>query len=356
MTTARTENRTSGRCPRPQIQTQSDQLPNRIELPMTVSIEHTICPNTSAGKRNSHNSSPAPRLATLDATGVPARSALPSCDDGWSLKSQHTGAGGRGEQFWTTARRVNTNSVELTVPTENVRYHINALLCAGMTVKLIAALAVLTPAAIRHLRKTSTTTTAPDIAAAVLAITFHPSRGRVSTPSIGARRRLRALNSMGYSDAFLARRLGVDLDVVSHMPEVGLIGTTLWESIDDLYDELAMQVGPDTEVRDRSRAAGLVPPLGWNDDEIDHPKAKRKDRAKGLVGSDPAAIIRRVRGERVALHTADVKEIMRIALIGNWSPRRVADVLGIEVESATREMSRHRTSKDPTAHQTAAAA
>jgi hypothetical protein len=41
-----------------------------------------------------------------------------------------------------------------------------------------------------------------------------------------------------------------------------------------VYDELAMTPGPSTRARDAAARRGWVPPLAWDDDEIDDPQAR----------------------------------------------------------------------------------
>ncbi|QHE74471.1 hypothetical protein GFS60_08175 (plasmid) [Rhodococcus sp. WAY2] len=317
-----------------------DQPLNGKEHPMTITISAAPpLSRTSAHRRDARSSVCATQLARLNAAGFPARSALPSRDDGWFQTSRQSGLGGRDGQAWTPARHVDTS-----VDTVDVRYHINALMCAGMTTALIADLASVPVATIRSLRSTSTRTTTSAIADAILSITFHPSRGRDLTPAVGARRRLRALNAMGYGDPSLAHRLNVEVDVVTSMPEKGLIPSELWEAVDEIYDELSMRPGPDADLREQARAEGLVPPLGWDDDEIDNPKARshERERATGAVAADEVVIVRRLSGEQVPMRNCERREIIRMAYEQRWSPSLLADKLAIKYDSAVTELSRYR--------------
>ncbi|MDF3309497.1 hypothetical protein P3H15_31250 [Rhodococcus sp. T2V] len=318
-----------------------DQPLNGKEHPMTTTVSAAPpLSQTSAHRRDARSSVCAAQLARLNAAGFPARSALPSRDDGWFQTSRQSGVGGRDGQAWTPARHV----VDTAVDTVDVRYHINALMCAGMPTALIAELASVPVATIRSLRSTSTRTTTSAIADAILSITFHPSRGRDLTPAVGARRRLRALNAMGYGDPSLAHRLNVEVDVVTSMPENGLIPSELWEAVDEIYDELSMRPGPDADLREQARAEGLVPPLGWDDDEIDNPKARshERERATGAVASDEVVIVRRLSGEQVPMRNCERREIIRMAYEQRWSPSLLADKLAIKYDSAVTELSRYR--------------
>lgn len=332
---------------RPNTVLRSDQPQKRNELSMTLTAVHSA-PQTSAAKRPARTSdsqaSGAISLARLNEAGLPPRPISPRCDDGWSLTSHHqTGTRDSGGQPWTAARRAGNRHPELSVAAADIRYHVKALACAGMTLELIAEIAVLAVTDVAKARSPRTTVIPTRIAEALLAITFHPTRGRTLTPSIGAYRRLRALNAMGYNDDDIAARLNVPPATVTDMPKADLIASTLWHNIVEVYDELSMTLGPDHDLRTSARAAGVVPPLGWDDDDIDHPRAVRQDRVRGPIqDEDHAAIIRAVRGDRVALRVADKRTLVRLAVQRKWSAPRLALALGITAESAHREMSRSR--------------
>ena len=119
-----------------------------------------------------------------------------------------------------------------------------------MTTELIAQLASLPVEIIRALRKTSTTSAPRRVVDAVLSITFHPSRGRDLTPAVGAHRRLRALNAMGYGDGLLAARLGVDIDVEPAVKALGALDAwiDLWRA------RLKAEGRPDAERQAAMRA------------------------------------------------------------------------------------------------------
>lgn len=96
----------------------------------------------------------------------------------------------------------------------------------------------------------------------------------------GTRRRLQALSAIGYSWKQLGEKLGMDrANIASHAK----LTTKVWprnaEKARALYEELSMipAVHDGTKnlaiARRTAKRYGFVPPLGWDDDEIDNPYA-----------------------------------------------------------------------------------
>ena len=294
-----------------------------------------------------HAQVPASRIATLNRAGSPARPSTPTRDEGWSLTSRDTGNGGRAGQSWTSARRVSITDIT-PIDGSAVRSHLRALTAAGMNAKFLAAYLRITAREVSALLDGAVETTTLQMATAVMAIGFRPEPHRVYTPSIGAWRRMRALNAMGYSDERIDRMLAhergreVVTAVASTMPKAVMIPVTLWNAVERVYNRCGMELGPDTEVRDRSRTEGMVPPLGWDDDDLDDPRARRRDRVKAKAGVDPVAILRRMQGDPVPLRRAEIRAIVTRALAEGWGTDRLSLVLDITSDSAIHAMSKLR--------------
>ncbi|HEY5857733.1 MAG TPA: hypothetical protein VIW24_27780 [Aldersonia sp.] len=212
----------------------------------------------------------------------------------------------------------------------------------------LAAYLSVTPDDITALVRGGAETTTVEMAAAITRIGFRPAPGRVYTPSLGAWRRMRALNAMGYSDERIDRMLAEERGrplvtaVASTMPKAVMIPTALWQAVERVYDRCAMDLGPDAEVRARSRAEGMVPPLGWDDDDIDDPRARRQDKVKAKAGVDPVAVLRRMHGDPVPLRRAEIRAIVAKALADGWEIARLSLVLGITADSAIHALSKLR--------------
>jgi hypothetical protein len=237
-----------------------------------------------------------------------------------------------------TSRRGSTASVS----SGPARRHLLALRVGGMPDDMILELTNLGSADLASLSSFKRTETTNGIAKAILAVTFHPSHGRVMTLGIGPQRRIRALVAMGYSVRALCELTGLTAHKLSTLPSDQLVPTAVWRVINDVYEHLSMTPGPDEQGRDAAREQGWATPLAWDDDEIDNPRA-RPHSPRGILGVDDAAVYRRLCGDRTpSLTLAEQEVIVGIAVQRRWSGERLGDVLGIEPGSATRKVDRYR--------------
>lgn len=92
----------------------------------------------------------------------------------------------------------------------------------------------------------------------------------------GTRRRLRALLAIGHSHSEMACRLGTTaqrLNVVVHDTGPGTVTRRTAAGVRALYDQLWDVPGSSARARAVASTRGWVPPLGWDDDDIDDPAA-----------------------------------------------------------------------------------
>lgn len=93
----------------------------------------------------------------------------------------------------------------------------------------------------------------------------------------GTRRRLQALAVIGWSPALLATRLGwrAPNSVRNLMSATGpaQVNIRTAAAVCALYDDLAMTAGPSMRARRHAERAGWVPPLAWDDANLDDPAA-----------------------------------------------------------------------------------
>ena len=141
-------------------------------------------------------------------------------------------------------------------------------------------------------------------------------RWDVLSDAAGTRRRLQALVRGGWSLGLMSARLGCTRQVLRltlHRSERVTAATA--RAVRELYDELWDQPPPEgtrfekraaTMARRYARERGWVPPLAWDDDEIDDPAAVP---APGWcpVPADLAASRRYPRGPRLAARGRDVR-------------------------------------------------
>ena len=193
-----------------------------------------------------------------------------------------------------------------------VREHLAALSAAGIGWKRAAVLAGVAPSTVSKLlygrpsgqasrgRKDERPTqrVRPETARRLLAV--RPSLDVVlpgaRVDATGTHRRLQALACLGWSDAKLGERLGVDGGNYTTMMRRREVSAARARDVVRLYDELWRTPPPEVDrrtrysasrARNRARAAGWAPPLAWDDDTIDDPAAtpgQRLDAAPRLPG------------------------------------------------------------------------
>lgn len=131
--------------------------------------------------------------------------------------------------------------------------------------------------------------TAERVAMLTLADVFDQASGNV--PSIGATRRVRALMAIGWRKADLLAQGVPSAQLVTRARD--WISVAGWRQTRDVYDRLSMTPGPSQTCRDRARSHGYAPPLAWDQDTIDDP------RATPQLGLASAGAIDRVVVDRV---------------------------------------------------------
>jgi len=121
-------------------------------------------------------------------------------------------------------------------------------------------------------------------------------------PSLGTARRLQALAAIGWSGPDLARELGYrSAAAVTYLQRRyrPAVLRTVADRVTEVYERLSMTPGPSRRAVDTAVRNGWVPPLAWDDDEIDDPAARHHGNVLGS-GLDELAVERAVRGERSA--------------------------------------------------------
>ena len=178
-----------------------------------------------------------------------------------------------------------------TVPAGSVLAHVESLIAAGATQAGIARAAGVSPTTISRLRQGRMSTMQRRAAGSILRVTITAVLGRPDpdgfVPRLGAVRRVRALQAMGWSyeamgehtpgNRWLAR------NVVCQPGE--WITRDTHDQIVALYDRLAMTHGPSAITGRRAARAGHAPPLAWDDDAIDDPAARPVEIARPGAGT-----------------------------------------------------------------------
>lgn len=133
---------------------------------------------------------------------------------------------------------------------------------------------------------------------------------------IGVSRRIRALMALGWSTYYIAERLGKTQGNIWELSKGRhWVNAETFEMVEALYRELSMKQGPSNITRIRALRAGHVPPLGWDDHEIDDPDAQPRGvgfSRKGLDDYDESVVLRILAGEwKLKATAAERREVVR---------------------------------------------
>lgn len=176
------------------------------------------------------------------------------------------------------------NGITISTSAEPVRKHIEHLKSLDITAAMIADAANISDQHVMRIADTDNgiENLLKETAARILAITHHPHPDQAFVLSVGASRRLRALNALGWSTGILADRIGVDVSALGQSARRKYITYRRWVEVRDLYEELSGTRGPSRKSIEISRRAGHVPPLAWEGIDIDDPRAQPDWIAAGI--------------------------------------------------------------------------
>lgn len=150
------------------------------------------------------------------------------------------------------------------------------------------------------------------------------NHGPLLVDATGTRRRLEALAAIGWPAHELGRRLGISASTIRGTGvDYPHCTTATRDKVAALYDDLSMTLGPSLHARTWARKRGWLPPLCWDDADIDNPAAKpyKALRTTGTPASrDPEIVAEIVRltgfglsarqiGERVGMSARNVVRI-----------------------------------------------
>ncbi|MBX9919112.1 MAG: hypothetical protein K2Y33_04665 [Mycolicibacterium frederiksbergense] len=183
----------------------------------------------------------------------------------------------------------------LRIDADPARQHVRALQAAGMGTRRIAELAGCSRGVISALINGRTDRGEPpsktmdrEYSAAILAIEIPEIPHEVVkpgqiVPSIGTARRLQALVCLGYTQAYLSARVGFlpsnGARLFDPARQASVTASTARRAA-QLFAELQLTPGPSDQARRRAQRAGWAPPLAWDDDTIDDPKAKPQHQVR----------------------------------------------------------------------------
>lgn len=236
-------------------------------------------------------------------------------------------------------RRIKEGTWQHPVPAATIRRHLTLLSAAGMSLNAIAAAAQLSPGTVWPAARSGQLRYVQGATAAAILAVVPPDKPPLPagmTDATGTARRLQALVAIGYSISDLSRRLGhKGMQQVwewtrrrqSTLTEVSAAKVT------DLYEKLSGTPGPSIRARNDARRNEWLPPLAWDDVDIDDPAAEPDVDGDGPV-VDEFAIELVLAGERrfSQLQPNEKLAVFRDYTAG-WSPARVGRTLNMSTTS-----------------------
>lgn len=238
-----------------------------------------------------------------------------------------------------------------------VRAHVHALLAAGMSEPALARSLDLPERAFNYLLRGATgrppgSTVARETAEAVMG--FWPRLedfpDTASIDPTGTRRRVQALETLGWSRPRMAAELGMSEANFKKCLRSETVSARFARKVAALYDRLwtrrpedhGMQQWVADRVRRQAATRGYQGPLAWDDDTIDDPKTEPlpdADEPAAPEGENRAD--RWLMGESVVLNVEDRKQaVQHLMEWTNHTPQEIAGQLEISLDTLWQTWSR----------------
>lgn len=229
-----------------------------------------------------------------------------------------------------------------------IRDHLEMLASHGIGRRRIEALCGVSASTVTQLRTTSRKTGKPigrvkkDTADAILSVT--PERAAGAAGLLEARgtvRRLQALIARGWSQQRLSRELRLSSDNMGGWFQQDAVTRAKACAVAAIYERLWDTPPPtDTPAQraaaarsmSRARREGWVPPMGWDDIDIDLVPPTTTDS----TDIDHVAVTLALRGEEVLLTPAERRACVRELHALRWSDGRVAEQLCCNEKTVSR--------------------
>ncbi|MFD3594391.1 hypothetical protein ACFWU5_16830 [Nocardia sp. NPDC058640] len=173
------------------------------------------------------------------------------------------------------------NNIVLYTSSTLVRQHITELAALDVTPQMIAYVVDCDRQAIQAIATNARIRI--DFAARILTVSPHPHPSQRHVLATGARRRICALQALGWPRRILGEHLDVNSSIISQLCTQTHTSYTRWLAVRNLYEELSATRGPSNHVASTAHRAGHPPPLAWEGSDIDHPLAPPDWAAAGIT-------------------------------------------------------------------------
>lgn len=179
--------------------------------------------------------------------------------------------------------------------------------------------------------------TAAKAAALTLADVYGQAGGTV--PAVGTTRRVQALMAIGWRKPDLATAGIPSAQLVTRARSHVTAAT--WRQVGEVYDRLSMTPGPSASARERATRRGYAPPLAWDEDALDDPRATPQFGRPGDDTVDPVAVASVATGQggkpsHVTLNSDERLAATRDLTSRGASVHDIAGTLGVCDRTVTR--------------------
>lgn len=215
------------------------------------------------------------------------------------------------------------------------RQHVRRLLAGGMSVRQIEAVSGVHRTAIRVMlgdfpnrKRSERIRPTTHWALMAVQVDLGPNRGTATVDAVGTRRRLEALQAIGYSTRYLAARLGAGPKTPLQVARRDRVRAATARGVAALYTELECTAGPSRRVSITARARGFLTPAWWDAETIDDPN----------IGPDGIYTYRQ--SGRSLADAANAPRGARIDMLlrAGLSRQQVADRLGVPLRYVNRDI------------------
>lgn len=232
------------------------------------------------------------------------------------------------------------------------RAHLDALMGSGMPLKHIAKLTGMSLSHLSFIRCRRVSKVTSLTQQTILSVRLKPTR-HGTVDATGTRRRLQALARNGWWQNEIASRSGISRGLVSSIQNgQERVELHVQTAVSAIYDQLWCALPPaETTTQRHSQAVvatlatrrGWVPPLAWDDDEIDNPKARphvgRPHANRGVI-VDEVAVERLKQGQKVPVNKVEQRTAIAQLAAARVPSAEIADRLGMGLSSAIRTRNR----------------